>query len=150
MYLKFWYMLLFICFTVFLFIIYKLNFLSSLLNGWFTVIQSCIFAGLFHSGDQISAPLVENTVRIMFVSLFSVISWTADHDFMDERLQNLLMLFQVKIKPKLVYTLTHSSFQSISHVRYIALLPTISLISATRLCVNCRYIEGEAIASSLL
>lgn len=85
-------MLLFICFAVSLFIIYGLNLLSSHLNEWFSVVQSCISAGLFHSGDHIFAPLGENTVRMKFIFLFSVISWTADHYFMDERLQNTLTI----------------------------------------------------------
>lgn len=57
--------------------------------------------------------------------------------------------YPVRIKPKLVYTLTHSSFQNISLMKYIALLPTIPLIAATR-PINCKCIGREAIASCLL
>lgn len=136
-------MLLFICFTVFLIIIYRLNFSSSrtVERVVFTRSQSCISAGLFHSGDRIFARLAENTMRMMFIFLFSVISWM--------RGWKILSPLQVRIKPKLVYTLTHSSFQNVSHVKYIALFPTISLIAATR-SVNCKCIGREAIASSLL
>lgn len=94
-----------------------LYFSSSHTIEWvfFTLSQSCVPVGPFSADDHIFAPLAEKTERMRFVFLFNLVLWVTDHDFVDDRLENS---YHSKwgLKAKIIYTLTHSSIQSVLHV----------------------------------
>lgn len=94
----------FCCFLVYLLWIKLVIFMLEWVVFSHSVMHFCwpVSFRYFH----IFAPLAENTVRMMFILLFSVISWM--------RGCKTLSLLQVRIKPKLVYTLSCSSFQNVS------------------------------------